>query len=195
MRYPVAEARETFLFVDLVGFTTLAAEQGDDRAADVALDLCDRVRGQLAAHRAEEVKALGDGLMLRCSEPALAVRMAIRIVADLEDLPGFPPVRVGVHTGSAVSRDGDWYGTAVNIAARLCSAAAGGEALVSDSTLRAAGRLRDVDLGEPRLHWLKNLREPVSAQAARRRQCLGSRIGRRRVPGGLFMARAQEVSP
>ena len=86
-------------------------------------------------------------------------------------MPGFPPVRVGMHTGPAVSRDGDWYGATVNVAARLCAAAGGGEVLVSESTLKAAGRMRKVRVADRRLHWLKNVTEPIPARLASERPC------------------------
>jgi adenylate cyclase len=86
-------------------------------------------------------------------------------------VPGFPPVRVGMHTGPAVSRDGDWYGATVNVAARLCAAAGGGEVLVSESTLKAAGRMRKVRVADRRLHWLKNVTEPIPARLASERAC------------------------
>jgi adenylate cyclase len=158
---------QTFLFLDLVGYTALADVEGDNRAAAVAVLLQERVRALLAEFGAQEVKTLGDGIMLRCSDPRSAVRFAVGVVERLDAEPGFPPVRVGVHTGSAVSRDGDWYGRGVNVAARLCSVAAGGEVLVSDSTRRAAGGLRRIDFGERHLHWLRNVTEPVGARAAR----------------------------
>ncbi len=128
-------ARHTFLFTDLVGFTALTATEGDDRAAEVALDFYRRVRSLLPEHSAEEVKTIGDGIMIRCDEPALAVKLGLRIVTELAEVEGFPPVRVGMHTGAAVERDGDWYGATVNVAARLCAAAGGGEVLVSDSVM------------------------------------------------------------
>jgi adenylate cyclase len=163
-----AEAdRHTFLFSDLVGFTALTAADGDDRAAEVALDFYARVRAMLADHGAEEVKTIGDALMLRVTDQAEAVRLGLRIVDELGDVPGFPPVRIGMHTGPAVFRAGDWYGTTVNVAARLCSASGGGEVLVSEATRRAAGDLRRVEFGEGRLHWLRNLTEPVHAFSAR----------------------------
>src|ERR687887_1886793 len=162
----VARGSHTFLFTDLVGFTALTASHGDDRAADVALEFYERVRALLPSHHAHEVKTLGDALMLRAEDPADAIRLGLRIVDELEEVPGFPTVRVGMHCGPAVCRGTDWYGTTVNLAARLCSAAGGGEVLVSDATCRAAGRLRDVELGEPRLHWLKNVSEPVAARSA-----------------------------
>ena len=164
-------SRHTFLFTDLVGFTALTATQGDDRAAEVALDFYRRVRSLLPEHSAEEVKTIGDAVMVRCDEPALAVKLGLRIVTELAEVTEFPPVRVGMHTGAAVEREGDWYGATVNVAARLCAAAGGGEVLVSDSTREAAGRVRRVALGERRLHWLKNVSEPVAARLAAERAC------------------------
>lgn len=162
----------TFLFTDLVGYTALTEEHGDERAAEVAVLFAARVRALAAAHRADAVKALGDGMMVRCEDPALAMRLGVAIVADARATAGLPAVRVGVHTGSAVQRDGDWYGAAVNIASRLCSAAGGDEVLVSEATCRAAGRRAPgVDLGDERLHWLRNVRDPVRARVVSEREC------------------------
>ncbi len=161
-----ATSSHTFLFADLVGFTALADAEGDDRAADVALELYSRVRGLLPAFAAEELKTLGDGLLIRCDGAAAGLALGVRIVSELEDVPGFPPVRVGVHCGPAVARDGEWYGRAVNVAARLCTAAAGGEVLVSERTVDAAGPHPRIELGEPRLHWLRNVSEPIPARLA-----------------------------
>jgi adenylate cyclase len=151
----------TFLFADLVGFTALAELEGDDRALEVVLALQRRVRELLADHCAEQVKAIGDGLMLRSSEPQSAIRLGLRLVGELADEAGFPPVRVGIHTGPALANDGDWYGRTVNVAARLCAVAPGGEVIVSESTREAAGQMRGVDWGERELHWLRNVSEPV----------------------------------
>ena len=167
---------ETFLFADLVGFTALADVEGDDRAADVALALQRRVRQLLNGYGGEQVKALGDGIMIRCAEPAGAVRLGLRIVDELEADPAFPPVRVGIHSGPAVAREGDWYGRTVNVAARLCSVAPGGEVLVSDATRAAAGRMRRVDFGEQHLHWLRNVTEPIVTYSAHQRSCPVERV-------------------
>ena len=156
---------QTFLFIDLVGFTALTIERGDDGAADVALRFYEHVRSTLEEHGAEEIKTIGDAMMVRCEDPRLAVRLGLRLVDQL-DAAGLPPLRVGVHTGSAVCRSGDWYGAGVNVAARLCSAAGGGEVLVSETTRTAAGSLGQVELGERQLHWLKNVAEPVAARPA-----------------------------
>jgi adenylate cyclase len=159
--------QHTFIFTDLVGFTTLTAERGDDHGADIALAFYARVRALLRDHGADEVKTIGDAMMLRCSNAAAAVELGLRIVRATDVPPTLPPVRVGVHTGPAVCRDGDWYGTTVNVAARLCSAAGGGEVLVSAETRGAAAPLcAGIQLGERRLHWLKNLSRPIAAHVA-----------------------------
>jgi adenylate cyclase len=101
-------------------------------------------------------------------------------------------VRIGLHTGSAVSRGGDWYGNGVNVASRLCSAAGGGEVLVSDATREAAGCSRRFDYGERRLHWLKNVPEPVAARPVARCETPEPRPALRRLAS--FKARALPAS-
>ena len=177
---------QTFLFADLVGFTALAEREGDDRALEAVLAFQQRVRKLLGDHSAEQVKAMGDGLMLRCADPRLAVRLGLRVVEELARERTAPPVRVGIHTGPAVSRDGDWYGRTVNVAARLCAVAPGGEVLVSESTRRAAGEVTGVDWGAQELHWLRNVSEPVATYlvAPREEPALASgtaRAARRKV--------------
>src|SRR3954463_10015099 len=162
----MAAGRHTFLFTDLVGFTALTAERGDEGAADVALEFYRRVRALLPAHRAEEIKAIGDALMIRCEDPSLAIELGLEIVAELDEDPDFPAVRVGVNTGTAVDREGDWYGAGVNVAARLCAAAGGGEGLGSEDTHEAAAPRRLGDLGGRPLHGWKTVPEPVAARLA-----------------------------
>jgi adenylate cyclase len=166
--------QHTFLFCDLVGFTALTDAEGDERAAAVAAGLHDHVRALAVAHDAELVKAMGDAAMLRCDEAAAAIEMALSLVDRVEADRTLPPIRAGVHRGPAVNQDGDWFGRTVNVAARLCSVAAGGEVLVSESTLAAADELQSVTIGERRLHWLKNVTEPVAARVTE----LNRRAGR-----------------
>jgi adenylate cyclase len=162
----MAAPTHTFLFADLVGFTALAELEGDERALEVVLTLQRRVGELLSAHQAEQVKAIGDGLMLRCDEPEAAIRLGLRLVDDLADEAGVPPVRVGIHTGPAVANDGDWYGRAVNVAARLCAVAPGGEVMVSESSRGAAAEMSGVDWSERELHWLRNVADPIATYRA-----------------------------
>ncbi len=170
----------TFLFADLVGFTALAEMEGDDRAVEVVLDLQRRVRGMLEDHSAEQVKAIGDGLMLRCSDPGAAIMLGLRLVGEIDGQNGFPPVRVGIHTGPAIASEGDWYGRTVNVASRLCSVAPGGEVMVSESTREAAGAVTALEWGSRELHWLRNVSEPVGTYLVRCREEPALRVPRRK---------------
>jgi adenylate cyclase len=157
----------TFLFADLVGFTAFTAAEGDERATRMALTFHERVRAELEAHAAVEIKTMGDGVMLRCDCPLLALRLAVRIVEEIGGSDGLLPIRAGVSTGPAIGADGDWYGATVNLAARLCDAAREGETLTCETTHATAHGLDGVELtGQGRLA-LKNLPAPVPAFAAR----------------------------
>jgi len=80
----------------------------------------------------------------------------------------WPTVRVGMHTGPATERGGDWFGTTVNVAARVSGLAGGGEVLLTAATREAAGDLDDVDVRDHGLHALRNVAEPLRLYAALR---------------------------
>lgn len=162
----------TFLFADLCGFTALTEAHGDVEAADLAGDFFADARALLGEHGAEEVKTLGDAMMIRCDTAPAAIGLALRMIQEVGARHGFPSVRVGLHTGPAVERDGDWFGAAVNLAARVAGAAAGGEVLLTAASAAAAGAPAGGDLGALHPHknvvlrprgrrQLRNVAEPV----------------------------------
>jgi adenylate cyclase len=152
-----SSTHQSFFFADLVGFTALTEEHGDEAAADLALAFADAVSLLAAEHRAEIVKTLGDAVMIRCPDHCGAVRLALRILEELSGRDGFPAVRIGMHTGPAVERAGDWFGATVNLAARVAATATGGEALVTEDTWTAVGALSDVDLEQRGPRTFKNV--------------------------------------
>lgn len=157
---------QTFVFADLAGFTALTEERGDHHAARVVNRFCRLVRGLLAEHRAYEVKSLGDGIMLRAANARDAVRLALRIAEAVGARDDVPALRVGVHTGPAVERDGDWFGTSVNVTARVCAEAKPGEVLVTDATVEAAGDDDRVRFEFADEHRLRNVLRPVRLHRA-----------------------------
>jgi len=165
---PHAPAASTFLFADLAGYTALTEAHGDDEAADLAGTFCGAVRELLPEYDAEDIKAIGDELMVRGRNAAKAIRLALRIVHEVGARHGFPAVRVGMHTGPAVERSGDWYGTTVNVAARVSTLASGGEVLLTAATRTAAGDLDGVELHSRGEVALKNIVEPVAIYTALR---------------------------
>jgi predicted ATPase/class 3 adenylate cyclase len=152
----------TFLFTDLEGSTRLWEDFPD--AMQGALARHDALlRDAILARNGRIVKMRGDGVhavFARAHDALGAAASAQRaIVAEPWGVIGPLRVRMGVHTGDAELREGDYYGTAVNRAARLMDAASGGQVLVSLATEELARDTLDhgldfVDLGE---HRLRNL--------------------------------------
>ena len=130
---------QTFLFADLAGFSALTEAHGDEQAADLVDGFCREARALLPEHGGEEVKAIGDALMIRVGDAGEAVRLALRLAHEVGGRHGFPAVRVGLHTGPAVQRERDWFGATVNIAARVSTAAQAGDVLLTRATLEAVG--------------------------------------------------------
>ena len=150
----------TFVFADLAGYTALTEAHGDEHAADAAAEFCDAVRMLLPEHDAEEVKAIGDALLLRASDAARAAGLAERIVSGYGSRHRGLGVCVGMHTGTAVRRGDDWFGSAVNVASRVAEAARAGEVLCTEATRAAIGPAVLVrDRGQRRF---KNLPKPVA---------------------------------
>ncbi len=148
----------TFLFADLVGFTEFTTRHGDDRAAELAVCFHERVCALAAELGCHVVKAIGDAVMVRSDNGEAAVELAKRIL-DLAEHEGFPRARVGLDTGPAVERNCDWFGSTVNIASRVASAATAGELLMTERTRRAAAGLTSIELSCRGRRSLKGLPE------------------------------------
>lgn len=158
---------QTFLFADLAGFTALTEVHGDEQAADLVERFCEQAREALPAYDADEVKAIGDALLLHSADAVQAVRLAHHLARNIGGRHGFPGVRVGVHTGPAVERGDDWFGATVNLASRVSGAAAAGEVLVTEAT-KAAGApgLPQFDFRFVGAKRFKNVKDPVRVYAA-----------------------------
>jgi class 3 adenylate cyclase len=151
--------------LDLVGYTRLTEERGDQAAAALAASLAVLVGRSARAHGGVPVKWLGDGVMVHYGEPAGAVRSALGMVAQLPGA-GLPPAHVGVAAGPVVVQGGDYFGRTVNLAARLAARAGPGQVLVSAGVAEAAASagVRLVELGELRL---AGIARPVRVLQAR----------------------------
>jgi class 3 adenylate cyclase/tetratricopeptide (TPR) repeat protein len=157
----------TILFTDLVGSTELLARAGDEEAQRIFRAHHDLLAEAATAHGGEEVKWLGDGLMVAFASAADAVRCAIAMQQD-----GRRPVhgehlaiRVGLNAGETLKDASDYFGLPVVVARRLCDRAEAGQILCADV---AAGLL----MGRPEFAFtdlgkldLKGVPQPVSAFA------------------------------
>jgi len=143
---PEAGAFRTVLFTDVEGSTALTQRLGDTKAREVLREHERLVRECLAAHGGSEVKTMGDGFMAsfasatRALECAIAIQRAFAVGAGLAPPEGAASsapteairVRIGLNAGEPVAEEGDLFGTAVNLAARIAAQAQGGQVLVSD---------------------------------------------------------------
>ena len=122
----------TFLFTDVEGSTRLWEEDGE--AMRSALAAHDRIlRSVIEAHDGYVFSTAGDAFCAAFSTPGQAVGAAVEAQRRLgaESGPVALRVRMGLHTGTAEERDGDYFGPAVNRAARVMSAGHGGQVLLS----------------------------------------------------------------
>jgi|SRR3954470_15480082 adenylate cyclase len=161
-----AGAEHTFLFADLVGFTAFTERVGDHAAADVAIAF-----KSAAGHAADElgceiVKDLGDAVMIHGHDAARVVMLALRLARELAREGWCPPLRMGVHSGTAVQRERDWYGTTVNLAARLAESAGPGEILMSVETRERLAARTGVTIAERGARSFKNVGAPLDVYAA-----------------------------
>ncbi|MBS1895402.1 MAG: YHS domain-containing protein [Actinobacteria bacterium] len=160
---------QTFIFADMSGFTALTEAHGDRAAADLVAEFSAAVAPRLDKRGGEQVKSIGDALMIRCAEAGEAIRLGLEVVHEVGGRHHFPTVRVGMDTGAAIERDGDWFGSTVNLAARVAGEASGGEVLLTAATKDAAAPPEQFSFGERGRVHLRNVSEPVRLFAALRR--------------------------
>ncbi len=152
----------TIVFADLALSSSIADLEGDE-AAFAIIDRTDRAVRELAlAHGGKLVKQIGDEFMLTFADPASAVRFAL----DLDDrLAGAEArhvaVRVGIHSGRVLFRLGDYYGQAVNVAARIVSMAMPHAILVTEPLAKAAA-IEGIDVEEIGVRSLRGMEEPLA---------------------------------
>jgi adenylate cyclase len=132
--------RVAIAFADLSGYTRLTEEAGEEMALDTVERFVESVEATLPED-ARIVKTLGDAVMIVASDAGALTEWAVKFQQGQDERP-LP--RIGVHVGSVLYRDGDYFGRAVNLASRVGARAAGREVLVT----------RDVvDVGSPHLEF------------------------------------------
>lgn len=139
-------------------------------------------------------KHTGDGVCAAFASPKSAVEAAVDAQRELQ-----LPVRMGIATGEAELRDSDYFGTALNRAARVMASGHGGQILVADSTVPFLSGVELVDLGH---HQLRDLPEPIGVFQVRAPglrsdfsplRTLTRRVGNIRPPVSTFIGRDVEL--
>jgi adenylate cyclase len=144
----LGRVRVAIAFADLAGYTRLTEEVGEEEALEVVERFVDLV-GETLPDTARVIKTIGDEVMVIGTDAAALCDWAVGLVTLAVERP-LP--RIGLHVGSALYRDGDYYGRAVNLAARVSARATGGEVLVTRAVRDSAGRnLTFQPIGEVKL--------------------------------------------
>jgi class 3 adenylate cyclase len=164
-----ASAVRAIVFTDLRGSVAQTHELGDEGHLKLLREHDEIVRGELANHSGREVKHTGDGIMAAFSSVSSSVAFAIaaqRRLAARNETSAIPlEVGIGISAGEPVTADdGDLFGAAVQLAARLCAAASPGEIVVSVAVreLVVGKSIRFEDRGRV---VLKGLPEPTQTYA------------------------------
>jgi adenylate cyclase len=158
--------RVVIAFADLAGYTRLTEEQGEAKAVSAVERFVETVERTLPID-ARVIKTLGDEVMVVGVDVGALTSWAVGLGGELA--PGAPPPRIGIHSGAALYRDGDYYGREVNRAARVVARASGGEVLVTRPVMDAASRQDGLEfelIGEV---VLKGFNEPTELFNASRK--------------------------
>ena len=164
----------TILFTDMVGSTDLTQRLGDAGAQDCLRTHNTIVRDALGAHGGSEVKHTGDGIMASFASASNSLEAAMAIQKafanhNQDSAHTTIRVRIGLNAGEPVAEDDDLFGTAVQLAARVCAQAEPGQILASNVVQElAAGKGFDfADKGEAQL---KGFEKPVRLHELRWRE-------------------------
>jgi class 3 adenylate cyclase len=162
----------TFLIADIRGYTRFTEQHGDEASARLTAKFGDLVVEALQVRGGALIEVRGDEALAVFDSTRQAIRAAMdlqRTFAEESEADPSLPLRVGIgiDSGEAVElEDGTFRGAALNVAARLCSIAHGGEVLVSEGSSRLAGRLpgvRFIDRGRANL---KGIAQPLRVMRA-----------------------------
>ncbi len=158
--------RIAIAFADLAGYTRFTEEEGEEEALSSVERFVDGVTHTLPED-ARVVKTIGDEVMVVGQDVGALVDWAVGFVSLFDERP---EPRIGVHWGTTLYRDGDYFGRDVNLTARVVARARGGEVLVTDTvvdTVKDSSHLRFEDIGQVKL---KGFDEPRQLCRAVRRE-------------------------
>jgi class 3 adenylate cyclase/YHS domain-containing protein len=154
------QVERAFLFADLSGYTALTEAHGNAAAADVVQRFIEIAVGALRGG-ASVLERVGDELVIVANEAASAVETAVALRNAIAREPMFPAVRAGIHRGHVVERGGQYFGGALNVAARVATLAGPGQ-IVCTQTIREHAALPGVGYRAMGVVRLRNIPEAIA---------------------------------
>jgi adenylate cyclase len=152
----LGRVRTAIAFADLAGYTRYTEEEGEEEALSSVERFVEGVSNTLPED-ARVVKTIGDEVMVVGQNIGALVDWAVGFTGLFDERP---EPRIGIHWGTTLYRDGDYFGREINLASRVVARARGGEVLVTDSVVDAVGgspHLRFEGIGEVKL-WTPHAR-------------------------------------
>jgi hypothetical protein len=159
--YKMPQLRQlaAIMFTDIVGYTALMGND-EQRAFELLRKNREIHKPVIEEFGGKWIKELGDGVMASFPSVSSAVYAAIKIQEACHEANAYE-LRIGIHQGEVIFEEGDIFGDAVNIAARIQALAAPSSILVSESVQRDLSNKNDIQSEFFRTENLKNVKEPV----------------------------------
>jgi adenylate cyclase len=158
--------RIAIAFADLTGYTRFTEEEGEEEALSSVERFVEGVTHTLPED-ARVVKTIGDAVMVVGQDVGALVDWAVGFTLLFEERP---EPRIGIHYGTTLYRDGDYFGRDVNLTSRVVARARGGEVLVSDSVVDSVGSSPHLEFEPIGQVKLKGFAEPRQLCRAVRKQ-------------------------
>lgn len=157
----------TYLIADVRGYTRYTNEHGDEAGAEVAARFADLARRGVTAHGGELVELRGDEALAVFASARGALRAAVELQrlfrTSFEGQPALPlGVGIGLDAGEALPVEGGFRGGALNLASRLCSHAAAGEVLASETVVSLTRHVEGIRFRARGSRRFKGFDEPVN---------------------------------
>jgi len=155
------EVEGVFLIADLCGYTALTEAHGNIRAAQ-AVTRYTEIAQTVLQPGARLVERVGDEVLIGAPDATSVVRTAIALRAAVENEPLFPTLRSGIHAGNVVEQGASYFGSALNLAARVAAHARASQILCTERVTTLAADLDGVAYRPLGLVRFKNVVDPVA---------------------------------
>lgn len=150
-----------FLFADLRGYTDFVEQRGAAAAAELLTQYRALAREAIGRFGGAEIKTEGDSFYVVFDSVSSAVRCGLAIVTSAQAEAEPIRVGVGIHAGETIEADGEYVGSPINIAARICAQAGPGEVLVSETVRALTTTVLPVRFKSRGHRQLKGIAEPI----------------------------------
>ncbi len=155
------EFEGVFLVADLSGYSALTEVHGSISAAKIVTRFVEIVHDALYPHT-RLAQRVGDEVLVVGTDAVSVLWTAIKLRDRVEQEPYFLTVHAGIHAGNVFEQDGQYFGTALNLASRIAARAWGAQILCTEQVTRMAGAMEGLEFRALGTTYFKNITEPVA---------------------------------